>query len=80
LKAKRRISFRRSLYLVKGKAFKTGGEISNIENASCNLIHIPLTICKKNLKRFSKRICKNKHVVQKWSKMLNKIKKQSIHI
>jgi hypothetical protein len=47
-------------YLVKGKAFETGGEISNIENASCNLIHIPLTICKKTLKRFSKRICKNK--------------------
>jgi hypothetical protein len=47
-------------YLVKGKAFETGGEISNLENASCNLIHIPLTICKKTLKRFSKRICKNK--------------------
>jgi hypothetical protein len=46
--------------LVKGKAFETGGEISNLENASCNLIHIPLTICKKTLKRFSKRICKNK--------------------
>jgi hypothetical protein len=28
LKAKRRISFRGSLYLVKGKAFETGGEIS----------------------------------------------------
>jgi hypothetical protein len=25
-----------------------------------NLIHIPLTICKKTLKRFSKRISKNK--------------------
>jgi hypothetical protein len=25
-----------------------------------NLIHIPLTICKRTLKRFSKRICKNK--------------------
>jgi hypothetical protein len=33
--------------LVKGKAFKTRGEISNLENASCNLIHIPLTICKR---------------------------------
>jgi hypothetical protein len=29
-------------------------------NASYNYIHIPLTICKKNLKIFSKRICKNK--------------------
>jgi hypothetical protein len=60
LKAKRRISFRGSLYLVKGKAFETGGEISNLENASCNLIHIHLTICKKTLKRSSKKICKNK--------------------
>jgi hypothetical protein len=43
-----------------------------------NLIHIPLTICKKTLKRFSKRICENIHVVQKWSKMLNK-RKKAIH-
>jgi hypothetical protein len=52
LKAKGRISFKGSFYLVKGKAFEIGGEISNLENASCKLIHIPLTICKKNLKRF----------------------------
>jgi hypothetical protein len=43
-------------YLVKGKAFETGGENSNFENASYNLIHIPLTICKRILQR----ICKNK--------------------
>jgi hypothetical protein len=66
LKAKRRISFRGSFYLVKGKAFEIGGEISNLKNASCNLIPLPLTICK------------NKHVVQMWSKMLNK-EKQFIH-
>jgi hypothetical protein len=42
--------------LVKGKAFETGGEIPNLENASQNLIHLPLTICKRTLKR----ICKNK--------------------
>jgi hypothetical protein len=47
-------------YLVKGKAFETGGEISNLENASCNHIHIPLTICKRLWKVFPKRICKNK--------------------
>jgi hypothetical protein len=35
---------------------KQGKKISNLENASRNLIHIPLTICKKTLKR----ICKNK--------------------
>jgi hypothetical protein len=31
-----------------------------LENVSCNLIHLSLTICKKILKRFSKEICKNK--------------------
>jgi hypothetical protein len=46
----------------------------NLENASCNLTHIPLTICKKTLKRFSKKFCKNNHLVQKWSKILNKRK------
>jgi hypothetical protein len=46
LKAKGRISFRGSFYIVKGKAFETGGGISNPKNASCNYIHIPLTICK----------------------------------
>jgi hypothetical protein len=60
LKAKRRISFRGSFVQSKEKHLKQGGEISNLENASCNLIYIPLTICKNTLKRFSKRICKNK--------------------
>jgi hypothetical protein len=58
LNTKGRISLRGSFVVVKGKAFETGGEISNHENASLNLI--PLTVCKKALKRFSKRICKNK--------------------
>jgi hypothetical protein len=39
---------------------KQGEEISNLENASQNLIHLPLTICKRTLKRIYKRICKNK--------------------
>jgi hypothetical protein len=60
LKAKRRISFRGSFYLVKGKAFETGGEVSNLKNAYRNIIPIPLTISKKTLKIFSKKICKNK--------------------
>jgi hypothetical protein len=60
LNTKRRISLRGSFVLVKGEAFDTGGEISNIENASCNLIHISLTIYKRILKRLSKRVCKNK--------------------
>jgi hypothetical protein len=42
------------------KHLKQGEIISNLENATQNLIHIPLTICKKILKRISKRICKNK--------------------
>jgi hypothetical protein len=79
LKAKGRISFMGSFYLVKGKAFETGGEISNLENSSRNLIHIPLTICKKIFEKTLKRFAKTKHVVQKWSKMSNK-RKQSIHM
>jgi hypothetical protein len=39
---------------------KQGEKISNPKNASRNLIHIPLTICKKTLKKNSKNICKNK--------------------
>jgi hypothetical protein len=58
---------------------KQGEKISNLENASRNLIHIPLTICKKILKRLSKRFAKTKQVVQAWSKMLNK-RKQTMHI
>jgi hypothetical protein len=61
-----------SFYLVKGKAFETGGQISNLKNASCNIILIPLTICKNTLKRFSKRFAKTKQVVQMWSKMLKR--------
>jgi hypothetical protein len=60
LKAKRRISFRGSFVKSKEKHLKQGEKISNLENASRNLIHIPLTICKKTLKRFFKRVCKNK--------------------
>jgi hypothetical protein len=60
LKTKRRISFGGVLFKSKEKHLKQREKISNLENASCNIIHIPLTICKKTLKRFSKRICKNK--------------------
>jgi hypothetical protein len=42
------------------KHLKQGEKNSNLENASQNLTHLPLTICKKTLKRISKRICKNK--------------------
>ena len=65
--------------LVNGKAFETGGENFKLENASQNLIQLPLTICKKTLKRISKRFAKTKQVVQAWSKIL-KERKQSMHI
>jgi hypothetical protein len=59
---------------------KQGEKISNLENASRNLIHIPLTICKKTLKNiFQKEFAKTKQVVQAWSKIL-KERKQSMHI
>jgi hypothetical protein len=78
LNTKRRISIHGEFCLKsKEKHLKQGEKISNLENASCNLIHIPLTICKWTLKRFSKRICKNKtsgaNVVQ------NVKRKKAIH-
>jgi hypothetical protein len=39
---------------------KQGEKISNLKNASLNLIYIPLTICKKTLKNNFQNICKNK--------------------
>jgi hypothetical protein len=60
LNTKRRISFRGSFCLVKGEHLKQGEKISNLENASQNPIHLPLTICKRTLKRIYKRVCKNK--------------------
>jgi hypothetical protein len=56
---------------------KQGEKISNLENASQNLIHIPLTICKRFLKKEFPKHCKTKQVVQAWSKIL--IKKKAIH-
>jgi hypothetical protein len=57
---------------------KQGEKISNLKNASQNLIHLPLTICKRTLKRiYKKSFAKTKPVVQAWSKMLNK--KETIH-
>jgi aldehyde:ferredoxin oxidoreductase len=76
LNTKRRISFRGSFVQSKEKHLKQGEKISNLENALQNLIHLPLSICKKN---FEKDLQKEfaKIVVQAWSKMLNK--KETIH-
>jgi hypothetical protein len=49
LKTKRRIYSWGVLFKSKEKHLKQGDKILNLENASCNLIHIPLTICKKRL-------------------------------
>jgi hypothetical protein len=48
------------LFKSKEKHLKQGEKISNLENASQNLIHLPSAICKRTLKRIYKRICKNK--------------------
>jgi hypothetical protein len=58
---------------------KQGEKIPNLENALQNLIYLPLTICKRTFKGFTKEFAKTKHVVQAWSKMI-KMKKQSMHI
>jgi hypothetical protein len=66
------------LFKSKEKHLKQGEKISNFENASFNLIHIPLTICKRFLKRIlQKEFARTKLVVQAWSKILNK--KKTIH-
>jgi hypothetical protein len=56
-----------------------GERISNLENASQNLIHLPLTILQKVFEKNLQKFAKTKQVVQAWSNML-KIKKQSTHI
>jgi hypothetical protein len=59
---------------------KQGEKTSNLENASQNLIHLPLTILQKNFEKdLQKEFAKTKHMVQAWSKIL-KMKKQSMHI
>jgi hypothetical protein len=77
LKDKRRISSRGSFVKSKEKHLKQGEKFSNLENASHNLIHIPLTICKKILKRLSKRIAKTKQVMR--ALVQNVKQKKAIH-
>jgi hypothetical protein len=57
---------------------KQGERISNLENASQNLIYVPLTIRKRSFEMdLQKEFAKTKHVVQTWSKMLKKKKKET---
>jgi hypothetical protein len=65
------------LFKSKEKHLKQGEKISKLENASQNLIHLPLTICKRTLKRTYKRICKNK--TSGASVVQNVINKEAIH-
>jgi hypothetical protein len=68
------------LFSQKKRHLKQGEKISELENASQNLIHLPLTILQKDFEKdLQKEFAKTKHVVQALSKML-KIKKQSMHI
>jgi hypothetical protein len=60
LNTKRRNLLRGGLFKSKKKHLKQGEKISNLDNACQNLIHLPLTICKRTLKTIYKRICKNK--------------------
>jgi hypothetical protein len=63
------------LFRSKEKHLKQGEKISNLENASFNLIHIPLTICKRFLKRIFQKSLQNKtsgaNVVQNFNKEEN---------
>jgi hypothetical protein len=65
LNTKRRFLLRRSFVYSKEKHLKQGEKISNIENVSRNLIHIPLAICKKD---FEKIFQKNLQKQNKWCK------------
>jgi hypothetical protein len=80
LNTKRIILLRGSFVVVKGKAFETRGE--NFKSWKCLLKFYSFTfdyLQKDFEKEFPKNICKTKHVVQAWSKML-KWRKQSMHI
>jgi hypothetical protein len=68
------------LFKSKEKHLKQGEKISNLENASQNLIHLPLTICKRTLKRIYKRICKNKTCGASVVQNVKNKKKQSMRI
>jgi hypothetical protein len=65
LNTKRRISLRGSFVKSKEKHLNQREKISNLENALQNLIHLPLTICKRTLKRIYK---KNLQKQNKWCK------------
>ena len=62
LNTKRWISFRGSFVKSKEKHLKQGEKISNLENALQNLIHLPLTICKRTLKKDLQKILQKQNM------------------
>ena len=61
------------MFKSKEKHLKQGEKISNLENASQNLIHFAFDYLQKNFEiDLQKNLQKTKHVVQTWSKMLYK--------
>jgi predicted ATPase with chaperone activity len=60
---------------------KQGEKISKLENASQNLIHLPLTILQKDFEKdLQKEFAKTNLVVQAWSKILKIKRKPFMHI
>jgi hypothetical protein len=65
------------LFKSKEKYLKQGKKISNLENVSFNLIHVPLTICKRFWKNFTKNLQKQNLWCKRGPKFLNE--KKTIH-
>jgi hypothetical protein len=69
LKVKGKISFRGSFYLVKGKAFETGGEISKSSKCFSQSYSYTFDYLQKNFEKTLKKVCKNKNM---WCKSVPK--------
>jgi hypothetical protein len=77
LNSERRISLRGSFVKSKEKHLKQGEKISNLENASFNVIHIPFDYLQKD---FEKDFPKHLQKQNKWCKHGPNVKmKQAIH-
>jgi hypothetical protein len=59
---------------------KQGEKISNLENASQNLIHLPLTTCKKNFEKNLQINLQKQNIWCKRGPKYQKLMKQSMHI
>jgi hypothetical protein len=68
------------LFKSKEKHLEQGEKISNLKNASQNLIHLPLTICKRTLKKDLQKNLQKQNMWCKRGPKYQKLKKQSMHI